>query len=371
MRVVHITSAHPRDDVRIFLKECKSLANNGHEVSLLVADGLGNQTIGQISVIDVGRPRGRFQRMLQIPRRLLQTATALKADICHLHDPELLTIALQLQRNGCKVIFDAHEDVPKQILAKHYLHPWVRKIISYAFSAYEHHICARLNGVIAATPTIREKFRDISRQVIDVNNFPILGELESSGRRSSTGNEICYIGGIAAIRGIREIIQASALSSNDKLQLNLVGTFIEPDVETEVRASTAWSRVKSWGQQDRAGVRQVLSRSSIGLVTLHPTPNYLDSLPIKMFEYMAAGIPVIASDFPLWRSIIETADCGLCVNPLDPVAIANAIDKLLSNPAWATQLGQNGHRAVQEKFNWNLEEQKLIDFYATLKRETT
>lgn len=370
MRIVHITSAHPRDDIRILLKECNSLARQGHDVTLLVADGRGNQANGLVPVIDVGRPLGRIRRMLFAPRRLLKVARALKADVCHLHDPELLTIALALRRSGSKVVFDAHEDVPKQILAKHYLHPWVRIIVSGMFAAYERYVCGRLDGIVAATPTIRDKFMGRSRQVVDVNNFPLLGELDPQDDDASrSGNEICYIGGMATIRGVREIVGAVGQSRHDGVQLHLVGCFVGAGIETELQALPAWSRVKAWGHQNRTGVKHVLSRSSIGLVTLHPTPNYLDSLPIKMFEYMAAGIPVIASDFPLWRGIIEAADCGICVDPLDVSAIADAIDSLLADPIRAARMGRNGRRAVRNQFNWGIEEEKLLEFYAMLARK--
>ena len=123
-----------------------------------------------------------------------------------------------------------------------------------------------------------------------------------------------------------------------------------------------------WGQQDRQGVRNVLNRSRIGLVTLHPTANYLESLPIMMFEYMAAGLPVIASDFPLWRNIVTQARCGVCVDPLKPQEIASAIDSLLANPSWAHEMGENGRRAVYERFNWTVEEDKLRSLYAELEQ---
>lgn len=369
MRVVHITSAHSRDDVRIFLKECASLTQYGHEVTLLVADGLGdqsNQTTGAVSIVDAGRFDGRIKRILGAPRKLLALARSIRADFYHLHDPELLTIALSLQRGGCKVIFDAHEDVPKQILAKHYLHPWTRGAISKAVAVYERYVCSRLSGVVGATPTIRDKFMACAQRVVDVNNFPLLGELDSVDDSLRSGTDICYVGGMATIRGVREIVQAMGHVTHHGACLNLVGSFIEPEVESQLRASPEWSRVKAWGQQNRTGVRQVLARSSVGLVTLHPTVNYVDALPIKMFEYMAAGIPVIASDFPLWRSIVESAECGVCVDPLNPKAIAQAIDALLANPALSIKMGMSGRQAVLDRFNWGIEEKKLLNFYQDL-----
>ncbi|WP_323017817.1 glycosyltransferase family 4 protein [Castellaniella sp.] len=371
MRVVHITSAHSRGDVRIFLKECASLARYGHEVTLLVADGLGDQPCqgtDMVSIVDAGRFDGRVRRMLKAPKRLLKLAKSIHADVYHLHDPELLIIALALRKGGCKVIFDAHEDVPKQILTKHYLPPWTRHAISRVVSVYERYVCSRLSGVVGATPTIRDKFMVCAQRAVDVNNFPLLGELDSVGDSLRTGMDICYVGGMAAIRGIQEIVRAMGYVTQRDVCLNLVGSFIEPEVEARLRASPEWSSVKAWGQQNRTGVRQVLARSSIGLVTLHPTVNYVDALPIKMFEYMAAGIPVIASDFPLWRSIIESAGCGVCVDPLDPRAIARAIDDLLADPDRAVKMGMNGRQAVLERFNWGIEEKKLLDFYQGLSK---
>jgi glycosyltransferase involved in cell wall biosynthesis len=363
MRIAHLTSAHPRDDVRIRLKECQSLVNAGHDVTLLVADGLGSEVVQGLSIVDIGRPTGRLQRMLLTPRRMLARARGLQVDVCHLHDPELLPIATALRRSGKRVVFDAHEDVPKQILAKHYLPPMVRRTISRVFAAYERHVCARLDGVVAATPTIRDKFLPIHPRTVDINNFPLPGELDSISADARTGAEVCYIGGIASIRGAHEMVAAMGLCNHPGASLNLVGTFSEASLESQLRAMAAWKHVVAWGQLDRAGVREVLARSRVGLVTLHPTANYVESLPIKMFEYMAAGVAVVASDFPLWRSIVSEAECGVCVDPMDAKAIAATIDALLADPTRTSRLGENGRRAITDRFNWRIEEGKLLDFY--------
>lgn len=361
-RVVHLTSAHPRDDIRVFLKECRSLAAHGHDVVLVVADGGGDEVRDGVNIADVGRSAGRLDRMFKATWRVLRKAVALDADVYHLHDPELLPVGLALKRRGKKVVFDAHEDVPKQILGKHYLPPWGRRILSWCFGHFEKYACARFDGVVTATPYIRDKFLPINPRSVDINNFPMIGELGCAVSWQDKADEVCYVGSIAQIRGVKELVRAME-STCAPVRLNLVGGFAETAVEAEVWTYPGWSQVNALGVQNRLGVREVLRRSVAGMVTLHPVSNYLDALPIKMFEYMSAGIPVIASDFDLWRTIIEESRCGLCVDPMDPAAIASAIDYLVAHRDEAEKMGESGRQAVLSRYNWALEEGKLIEFY--------
>lgn len=365
LKVVHLTSAHPRDDIRIFHKECRSLFGGGYDVHLVVADGLGDAESLGVSIHDAGRLPGRLNRMFKTTRSVLTLARGLDGDLYHLHDPELLLIALQLKRLGKRVIFDAHEDVPKQLLGKPYLRPWILRILSRLFAGFERTVCSQLDGVIAATPSIRDKFKRLNSNTLDINNFPMLGELDAGLPWADKAAEVCYVGSIAAIRGIRELVQALECL-NGSVRLNLVGAFVEPDVESEVRRYTGWAYVNPLGVKDRKGVRDVLGRSLAGLVTLHPVINYLDALPIKMFEYMSAGIPVIASDFPLWREIVEGSGCGILVNPESPAEIAEAVSYLVSHPAEAQRMGANGRASVVHRYNWAVEERKLLEYYGRL-----
>lgn len=365
LRVVHLTSAHPRDDIRIFLKQCRSLAAAGYDVSLVVADGQGDDERDGVAILDVGKSGGRVGRMLGATRRVLKRALALDADIYHLHDPELMPAGLMLKRRGACVVFDAHEDLPRQLLSKPYLGRYLRGPIAALAGGFERFAALRFNAVVAATPTIRDKFRDFGVQVVDVCNFPMLGELEAALPWRSKSREVCYVGGITAIRGIREMIAAMGLSASNS-RLNLAGTFFEPDIKAEVCRMPGWAKVNELGFLGRGKVREVLERSMAGIVTLPPTPAFLDALPIKMFEYMSSGLPVIASHFPLWREIVKGNDCGICVDPLDPAAIAAAIDRLVENPDLARRMGENGQRAVRERYNWGSEEKKLLALYAKL-----
>lgn len=345
---------------------CRSLAVAGYDVTLVVADGKHDEERDAVRIVDAGKSRGRLDRMLGATRRVLKHALAVNADLYHLHDPELLPVGLALKRRGKRVIFDAHEDLPRQILSKKYLHPRLRQPISAVAGAFERFACRRLDHVVAATPTIRDKFLHLGIAATDINNFPMLGELDADGiGRSETVAEVCYVGSIATVRGIREIVQAVALTETN-VKLTLGGVFSEADLREQVQGLPGWARVKELGFLDRGQISAVLGRSAAGLVILHPTPAYLDSLPVKMFEYMSAGLPVIASNFPLWRDIVEGNDCGLCVDPLIPQEIARAIDQLVRDPGMAFRMGENGQRAVRARYNWGIEEKKLLALYESV-----
>lgn len=300
--------------------------------------------------------------MLRATRRVLRCAVAIDADIYHFHDPELLPIGLALKRRGKKVIYDAHEDLPRDILSKAYIHAALRRPIAAAANRVQRFVSRKIDRVITATPAIRDKFTHVGIPAIDINNFPLQGELEAEITWSSKKDEVCYVGGIAAIRGIRELITAMAMTKSGT-RLNIAGTFQKQKLKIEVEALPGWSRVNALGFLSRDEVRDTLGRSVAGIVTFLPLPNHIDAQPNKMFEYMSAGIPVIASNFPLWREIVEGNECGLCVDPLAPKAIAAAIDQLVENPLLAKRMGENGRRAVVERYNWANEERKLLQIY--------
>lgn len=361
IKVCHFTSVHNVFDDRIYLKECISLADAGFEVYLIAPD-TKSYVINKVNIIGVDNNyNSRLKRILLFTRKIYLAALNVDADIYHFHDAELLYFGNKLKQKGKKVIYDSHEDVPRQLISKPYLNKFLLKIISYVFEKYEKRISAKLDYIITATPFIRDIFLKVNENSVDICNYPILSEFERDVEWSSRKDELCYIGGIFKIRGIFEI-----LDTLEKYKLNLAGLFSPPELEDEIVKHKNWKNVNYYGFVNRDEIVNILSKSKIGLVTLHPTKNYMESQPIKMFEYMLAGIPVIASKFPLWIDIIEKYKCGICVDPLNKDEIAKAINYLMENPEKAEKMGQNGRKAVETAFNWETEEKKLIRIYEEL-----
>jgi glycosyltransferase involved in cell wall biosynthesis len=361
--ICHISTVHTRFDVRIFHKQCKSLSKI-YEVNYIVADGKGDEIADGIKIFDVGlRQNNRLKRASIDSRNALRKALSLNCEIYHIHDPELLSIAIKLKKQSKKVIYDAHEDLPQQIYSKPYLKEWTKYSVSKFVEFFENRWARRMNYIFTATPFIRDRFKLLNENTLDINNFPVLGEL--SDVKFSKKRAVCYTGGITAERGIHNIVNSML---NLDIELILAGA---PDSElylNSLKNSESWSKVDYRGLVNRLDLSQIMNESMAGIVTFLPYPNHINAQPNKIFEYMSAGIPVIGSNFPLWREIIEGNNCGICVDPESTDKISAAIKKLVNNPELAKTMGLNGVRAVENKYNWGIEENKLLRIYKIIEQ---
>lgn len=362
-KLCHLTSVHSANDTRIFHKECKTLANAGYDVTLVVQHEK-DVVIDGVQIKGIKTPKNRKERILKTTKQVYKRALECNADLYHFHDPELIPIALWLKCKGRIIIYDVHEDVPRQILSKYWIPVPLRKIISWAVEITENYAAKRFDYIIVATPYIRDRFKKINKSTVDVNNYPLLSELHIPEVNWDNKEQVvCYVGGIGQIRGINEMVEAIGMTD---YHLLLAGNFASSEERNTVINKTGWGQVIELGQVNRSKVKEILAKSMAGLVLFHPEPNHINAQPNKMFEYMSAGLPVIASNFPLWKEIVEGNNCGICVDPLNVNEIADAIEWIMNNPDKAKKMGENGRRAVEDNYNWEQEGKKLRGIYEVL-----
>ncbi len=369
-RVCILTSVHPPFDTRIFHKQAKTLAKAGYEVTL-IAQHDKDEVVDGIKIIALPRPKNRFWRMLGT-WRVLRLALKQKADIYHFHDPELLPVGmlLKLTTKG-RVIYDVHENVIGDILTKDWIPKCIRQTVSWMYQLVEKIGLVFVDTIIIAEDSYAKNYRGYNK-LLALRNYPVLALCREPKGTKYPQPTIVYVGGITELRGVLELIESVRLlkPKHETILLMLVGptqpASLEGKIHSLARQFDIEDNIRLAGRIDHEKVYDILQRCHIGVEVLHPIPNYLESLATKLFEYMAAGLPIIASNFPMWREIVEGNNCGLTVDPLNPEEIARAIEYLLDHPDEARKMGEDGRKAVMEKYNWEAESQKLLDLYADL-----
>lgn len=367
-KVAHLTSAHAATDVRIFQKECRTLAQAGLDV-VLIAPHDHNEIVDGVRIRAVPRSRGRRERFTTTQYQVFRAAVAENAHVYHFHDPDLLPIAIALRARGAKVIYDVHENYAEAIKDKYWLPKLMRTPMSWATSTLERY--SGMHGFVAATPSIASQF--IADRTVVVQNFPFRAEFASAGKDTPFRQRPIYIGyagGISSGRCAIEMIDALHLAGSTEggraLRLRLAGNIIEPGLRAALKARPGWARVDYLGHLDRGALARMFGELRLGLVLFKPLGNHVNAQPNKLFEYMSAGLPVVCSNFPLWRDIVEANRCGLCVEPNSPADVARAITYLLGRPEEAEAMGRAGRAAVLDCYNWETEAKKLCGLYRKL-----
>lgn len=364
---VHFTTVHPRTDPRIRIKEVASVANRMMgKTALYVYDGKGDERdLNGFDVIDVGVPRGgRLSRFIVGGSKMLFAVIKARPQVAHFHDPELILIAILLKMFGIRVIYDVHEDLPKQVLSKPYIPVGFRPFASWIVACLERMSTKCFDAVVLAGETLSPRFP--SDKSVVVHNYPLADEFqvcEGAPRSRRTGATLVYVGGVTEKRGILTTLEAMARLGRPEIKLILAGACQPPELLETLKKHKAWPQVEYLGWADRNTVADALARADIGLVTLHSEPNYIQSYPTKMYEYMAAGLPFIASNFDFWRGLLKGYDCCTFADAESSISVAGAVETLLNDAKRRELMAHEGQRAISEKFSWSHEEEVLVGLY--------
>lgn len=371
MRVCHVISGYFRNDARVFLRQVLSLKRAGHDVSMVTNDGEPDEVMDGVVIRACRLKLSRRRVLLGAKRQFLPELVAVDADVYQLHSPELLPLALPLKRAGKLVVYDAHEDLPRHIWEKEWV-PWIlRRPMGYASEHYLRFVLGRIDEVVSPhSHVVAHLQRTIGKGVL-VANFPVVQDLpdvteEEFAQRPAT---ICYTGTVYSYSNQEETLDALAQIPGVRYR---VAGHIADDHRRALEARAGSSKATFLGRLGRADLRSLYGSCLVGMCIYDYKHNLgwkLGSYGTnKVFEYMEAGLPLICTDYDLWRDLVERWECGICVRPGSVEEIRAAIEFLLSDRARAYRMGQNGRRAVLQEFNWATEERKYLEVFERLSR---
>jgi glycosyltransferase involved in cell wall biosynthesis len=356
--VVMLTTVHRATDTRIFHREAKTLAAGGLTVCILGPNPSQEDAAG-VYFERLAAANTRLRRLL-MARSVLKQCLKMKAKLYIFHDPELFGVGLVLSLLGKKVIYDRHENLPVQMLQKGWL-PGPARWLLVAPVWLAEWICARLvAGVIVATDGMLRSFP--RRKTVLVRNYPSRDTCEILARSTPVHlrrNIVIYAGGLSEIRGIRELVEAFRGIPGDDVELWLVAEFESEQFRDGILA-TLPGNAKWLGWKTHSEVLELYQLAKIGMLLLYPTPSHRRSLPVKLFEYLAAGLPIVASNFPEFTDFLE--GCGLMVDPRDVSQIQAAIIKILSNASIVAEMSARARNHASTSFSWEPEGQRLLRF---------
>lgn len=366
-RVVHLAPGHVPFDSRVFHKEARTLADAGYTVTV-VAPHEGDTIVERVRVVGLPRATGRFDRFVRGPWRLYRAARRADGDVYHLHDIEAVPVGLLLKARGYRVIWDSHEDYPRLTVDRSWIPAPLRKPLGRVVAGLERVAARRVDAIISAEDEGARRFPP--EKTVVVRNLPLAREFGDPGPPlSQRANTLVYVGDVTRQRGAMEMLDVlDRLDPELDARLVLVGPISDPALADEMRDHPAWRRVDHRGRQGRDGVVASLHEAKVGLVLLHPIRKYAEgAVPVKLFEYAAAGVPAVASDFPALRSVVETMGCGALVDPLGVEAVAAAVERLLKAPPEALDReAAVGRDRVLADCTWETEAATLLTVYAEL-----
>lgn len=370
VRVAVLTSVHPPLDTRIFHREAKAAVDFGCDV-LLIAPGAPNEPVDGVRFASIPSWGGRWARPFRWPVLLLKAWRA-HADIYHFHDPELLPWGLLLKwLTGAAVVYDSHEYLQESLASRHWIPRPLRLPVSRFANRVEKWVAGHIDAVVAVTEDMAGRFRAVQPRTITVRNLPpAWAAVDAPGPREPV---IAYAGLMNAARGLDILYETARLvhERHPEARFEILGAQEWAGIDSSVasKAPVEWQAigVHFAGAVPFQEVAPRLARAAIGWLPRSPhDENNLLAWPNKLVEYMACGLPIVASDLPTQAGVLRESDSGIVVDALSPRAHADAICRLLEDSAEAGRLGANGKHAAATLYTWAREAEKLHSLYNDL-----
>lgn len=366
-----LSSVHEALDPRIFHKQARTLAAAGYDVHLLARHGRDERRDG-VLIHALPEPRSRLGRPAQW-LRLAWRVWRLRPDVIHIQDPELLPLLLVLRRlTGAASIYDAHEYYGEEIARRDWIPALLRRPAARLTAWVERLVARRIDAVVAVNEHMAAGFRRRGARGVAVHNYPPAEYFDLDAPVMPAVEPVVgYVGLISADRGLATVYDAALLlrATVPAASVRLIGRVDWGGLPERVpRDPAVWARagVALAGAIPAADVPAAMGGLAVGWIPFLDTGNNRRTVPLKLLEYMAAGLPVVASDIGFIAEIVRASGCGLLAPPGDAWAHAAALTGLLTDAERAREMGEAGRAAVRTRYTWAVEGEKLLALYARL-----
>lgn len=367
--VVHLTSVHYPFDPRIFHKELRSLSEAGYQTTL-VAHHEESLTRDGIRIVSIGEANSRAERWKNL-YRFYTTAVNLGADVYHFHDPELLPVGVALSaRTDAAVIYDIHEDYADAIRVREWIPDQFKPLLARGFPAIQSVFATQFDAIVTADESTWEKMRNRGHDpVVALRNVPRIGDIDLGRGDIERGHDLvlAYVGGLDRERGLMRMLKLTARLRQEGVDagLWLIGPFQDEEIEREARAymqhQSITEHVTLFGYVDYDDIFGYLQHADIGLL-LVDRERFKRNVPTKLFEYMYAGLPVVATRAKSLHSYLDSSYARI-VPENDTAEQATIVMEAFTDPDVCRTMGTTAHDIVSSKYSWEREQKKLLDLY--------
>lgn len=366
MKICMLTSSHDIFDNRIYYKEVLSLKKYFSDICIIAPGTKDFVTEDGISVKCFEKRRNWHDRIRPM-KDMFKLGLEVNADVYHAHEPDSFQVAVKLKKRAHKkAVYDSHEYYP-EAFSEHFkkFSPLAKK----ALYLYEKNLASQADMIITVNEILVQKFEKYNKNVLLIPNYPIFEEKQAQ-KIYKDKPVFVYVGEQREDRGILKILQAIKQTKGDASYI-FIGRFINEAFENKVNAyineNLSNKDVKFIGKIPHLEVFNYLSFADAGFVLLQPESwRYVNSEPIKLFEYMLGKTAIIGSDFPMMKKVIAKPNCGFTVKPDDVNEIAKTIDYVITNRKEVVSMGQRGYEEAACNYNWDVMEKRLLNAYKAL-----
>jgi len=378
-KICVITSVHPVLDKRIFNREILSLKKFGFEIDLIAPSKTEIQVIQGVKVLGIPKRRKAFRFLNWF--RILRLALKDNYAVYHFHDPDLIFIAPFLKIFSRKaIVYDVHEHDVDELLENVRKSVILKRVLVFMFAMFLRlsirFIAKFINNIIVVEDSMKRYYDSLGCNVLILYNFAKKTDFLEDVNYDEKRKVILHTGTLGVRRGSLMLLEIAAIVAKKFPDWMFVFTeqyYLQEEKDqffNELAKKRLGGAVKIIPRVKPLEMWSILKDASIGLSPLFPEGQTIKAIPSKFFEYMAAGLVIVASDLPYSRKFVEDNGVGILCGPYDANEYAESIIGIIEDPALRKQMARKARKLFLEKYNWEAQENAFYDYYCKVIKES-